>query len=267
MQQVSFPGLGLHFTLSRIAFYIGSIPIYWYAIFIVIAFLIFLIAMKKESKMIGIEYNTILDLMVYVIPISLVCARIYYILFDLKDFTNIWDIINIRKGGLAIYGGILGGIITIFVFCYKRKIDVLKVLDLIAPYLALGQSIGRWGNFVNVEAYGETTSLLWRMQIEKNGFIQEVHPTFLYESIATFFLFLFLTFYKKKKQFHGEVTCLYIIFYSIVRIFIEKMRTDSLMVNGVRISEVLSIFLFVTFCSIFAYQRIKLSKKKQKVKK
>ena len=267
MEQVSFPGLGLHFVLSRIAFYIGKIPIYWYAILIVFAFLIFLIAMRKESKRVGIEYVTIVDLMVYVIPISLICARIYYVIFDLQNFSNISDMLNFRKGGLAIYGGIIGGSITILLFCYKRKISVLTLLDLIVPYLALGQAIGRWGNFINVEAYGESTTVLWRMQIEKRGIIQEVHPTFLYESIATFSIFLFLTFYKGKEKFKGEITYLYIIFYSAIRIFIEKMRTDSLMINGVRISEVLSIFLFVVFCSIFVYQRAKLSKNKQKVKK
>ena len=135
--------------------------------------------------MFGIKFEDIIDLLIFLIPISIISARLYYVLFDLNYFIkNPMQIFNIRTGGLAIYGGIIGGIITCIVFCKKRKINILDLLDYLAPALALGQAIGRWGNFANIEAYGVETTLPWRMGIYEANKYVEVHPTFLYESIV-----------------------------------------------------------------------------------
>ena len=152
---------------------------------------------------------------------------------------------NIRTGGLAIYGGIIGGIITCIIFCKKRKIKVLDLLDYMAPALALGQAIGRWGNFVNIEAYGAKTSLPWRMGIYEAGKYIEVHPTFLYESIATFIIFLVLMKVGKNRKFSGELTYIYCIMYGFERLIVEGLRTDSLMLGPIRISQLVSLIILV----------------------
>lgn len=141
-------------------------PIYWYAVLIVSSIAISLILCKKNSGKFGIKFEDILDLSIILIPISFISARLYYVIFNIKQYTNIIEIINIKDGGLAIYGGIIGGIITAYIFCKKRKIKLLNLTDFIAPFLALGQSIGRWGNFINVEAYGIQTNLPWKMGIK-----------------------------------------------------------------------------------------------------
>ena len=140
----------------------------------------------------------------------------------------------------------IGGIITCILFCRKRKIELLDLLDFIAPVLALGQSIGRWGNFVNVEAYGTETTLPWRMGIYELGKYKEVHPTFLYESIATFIIFIILIKIKDKRKFKGQITYMYFIGYGFARMIIEGLRTDSLMINQIRVSQLLSAIILIT---------------------
>ncbi len=246
MNKITFPGLNLEFNISKVAFKIGNLSIYWYAILIVTAFVIGLIILKRRDKKYNIKFNDILDLIIFLIPITIICARMYYILFNLDYYLdNPLKMINLRNGGLAIYGGIIGGVITCVIFCKKRKINVLDLLDVLAPCLALGQSIGRWGNFINVEAYGATTTLPWRMGIVEAGKYIEVHPTFLYESLVTFTLFILLTLVSKNRKFSGQITYLYLIGYSFARMIIESLRTDSLMVGNIRISEILSILILI----------------------
>lgn len=253
MQTVTFPGFGLTIKLNKIAFSLGNIGIHWYAIFIVLAFIIALFFFYKQDGKFGIKFETLVDLLLYVIPISLLCARLYYCAFRGDYyFENPWEIFHVQAGGLAIYGGIIGGAITCYFFCQKRDISFLSLLDYIVPYLALGQAIGRWGNFINVEAYGTETTLPWRMGIMENGIYKEVHPTFLYESIADLFIFLILIYInsekgKTKSKFKGKTTYLYLILYSLARFFIEGLRTDSLMLYNMRISQILSLALFVVF--------------------
>ena len=248
MQTVTFPEIGVEVNLNKIAFSIGNIGIHWYAIFIVFAFIIALLFLYKKSSKMEIKFETLVDLMLYLIPISLICARIYYCLFRGDYyFKNPWKIFYIQDGGLAIYGGIIGGALTCYFFCKKRNINLLLLLDYIVPYLALGQSIGRWGNFINVEAYGTETTLPWRMGIIENGIYKEVHPTFLYESIADLLIFFVLTRVNSKNKFNGKTTYLYLILYSLARFFIEALRTDSLMLYNIRISQILSLVLFVVF--------------------
>lgn len=246
MKEIIFPGLNLKFKINSIAIKIGNVPIYWYAIFIVVAILIAILFCKKDDKKYGIYFQTILGIFVFVIPISIITARLYYVLFKLDYYLqNPIEIFNIQDGGLAIYGGILGGIITIILYCKKKHINSLDILDYVAPYLALAQAIGRWGNFFNIEAYGSKTSNLLRMGIIENEKYIEVHPTFLYESIADFFIFLLLYKIRNKRKYKGQITYLYIILYSFIRFFIEALRNDSLMLGSFRISQIISAILFV----------------------
>lgn len=148
MEEVTFPGLNLNFEINRIAISRGQISIYWYAIIIVSAFVISMFFLKRDDKKYGIEFMQILDMSIIVIPIAIICARLYYVVFKFDYYKqNILEIFNFRNGGLAIYGGIIGAVLTIITYCKIKKINVLDVLDYIAPYLALGQGIGRWGNF------------------------------------------------------------------------------------------------------------------------
>ena len=258
MQTVTFPEIGLTLTLNKIAFKIGDWGIHWYALLIVSAFLIAIFFFYENSRKFGIKFEDIIDLMLYLIPISIISARLYYCIFKGDYyFKNPMQILNFRSGGLAIYGGIIGGVTTSYIFCQKRRINLLALFDYIAPYLALGQAIGRWGNFINVEAYGTETNLPWRMGIWSNGIYKEVHPTFLYESIANFIIFLILTYLnsektKQKYKFTGKTTYMYFILYSLARFFIEGIRADSLMIYNVKISQILSLGIFVVFSFILS---------------
>ena len=246
MQTVKFPEINLSLTFSEIAIQIGTLKIYWYAIFITSAIVIALVGMIIDRKIYNIEKQKIIEMILIVVPISFLSARLYYILFNLDYYLkNINQILDIRNGGLAIYGGIFGAIIAIGIFCRKRNIDFLDMLDMVVPYLALGQSIGRWGNFFNIEAYGVQTQNIFRMGIIENGRYIEVHPTFLYESICTFILFLILTYVKKHRQYKGQLTYIYLLIYSIIRAIIEGMRIDSLMLGDFRISQIVSIIIFI----------------------
>lgn len=237
-KEVIFPGLNLKFNVSRIAITIGKIELYWYAVLITLAFIIALIILKIRDKKLGVNFEEVLNLAIFLIPISIVCARLYYVVFNLNYYlNNIDQIFNIRNGGLAIYGGVIGGIITCYIFCKKRKINILDLLDYIAPVMALGQSIGRWGNFINVEAYGTETTLPWRMGIIEAGKYIEVHPTFLYESVSTFTIFIILSIISKKRKFKGQITYLYLIMYSFARAIIESLRIDSLKIGDIRVSR------------------------------
>lgn len=265
---VSFPGLGLELELNKIAFTVFNISVHWYAIIMVLAIIAAIIVCRIKNNTYGIKFENILDLLIYIIPIGFISARLYYVIFNLNYYIqNPIQIINFRNGGIAIYGGIIGGIITAYVFCKKRKINFLDLLDYISPCLALAQCIGRWGNFINIEAYGKDTNLLWRMGIIENGIYKEVHPAFLYEAISTFLIFIILMILQNKRKFRGQITYIYLILYSFARFFIENIRIDSLMLFNFRISQILSIIIFVVFCSIIIYKVRTTRKNSQKIKK
>lgn len=267
MNIITFPGLNLEFNISKVAFNIFGIGIYWYAILIVISVILALIIFKKRDGLYGIKFNDLLDLSLYLIPIAIISARLYYIIFNFEYYLqNPKDILNIRNGGLAIYGAIIGGIITCFIFCKKRKINILDLLDYIVPCLVLGQAIGRWGNFINIEAYGTVTSSLLRMGIIENGKYIEVHPTFLYESIACLLIFIILEIMKNKRNFNGQIACTYLILYSLERFFIEGLRTDSLMLGNIRVSQMLSVIILVVCLNLYIMKMYKI-KKKNMIKK
>ena len=267
MKEIIFPGLNLKFSITSIAFSIGGVHIYWYSILIISAIILAIIFLYKDNNKYKIKFEDILELLIFIIPIAFIGARLYFVCFKLDYYlSNLTKIFNIRDGGLAIYGGIIAGVITILVFCKIKKIKILDMIDYIAPYLPLGQAIGRWGNFFNVEAYGSETTNFFRMGILENGIYKEVHPTFLYESFATLCIFFILLCLKNKRKYPGQITYIYLILYSFIRFFIEGLRTDSLMLGNIRISQLLSLVIFVIFISIAIFKEIKIKKdKKEKV--
>jgi len=269
MNVVEFPGLwGLKLEINRVAFEIFGVPIYWYGIIIAFAFLMAVLLGMKNSKLAGIEPDSVLDLVLFAAPAAIICARLFYVIFSWDLFKdNLIDIINTRKGGLAIYGGVIGGFITAYFFARYKKISVLKLLDFGVPYLVMAQGIGRWGNFFNQEAFGGATTLPWRMNSDTvNSFLAAfqsnldltkwgVHPTFLYESIWDFAVFSLLIWFRKRKKLDGEVLFLYMILYGAGRFLIEGLRTDSLMLGSLRISQLLAALFVIIFTAAFIFRR------------
>ncbi len=246
-QVVSFPGLGLEFHFSNIAFSIGAKPIYWYGIIIMLGVILAVFYASRRADYFGIRTDDVFDLMLFMLPIGIICARLYYVVFQWEQYKdNPAEIIAIWNGGLAIYGGLIGGMITIIVFCHVKKIDPMDMLDLIASAVPIGQSIGRWGNFFNCEAFGSKTSAPWRMVIGKG--LDEAgalgnHPTFFYESAWNAIGVLLLYLYSKKRKYRGEIILLYLGWYGLGRFFIEGLRTDSLYLwnTDVRVSQVVAL--------------------------
>lgn len=274
MNLVEFPGLwGMKFVINRVAFNVFGIPIYWYGIIIATGFLLAVLLGMRNSKKVGIDPDNILDLVLFAAPAAIIGARLFYIIFSWDLFKdNLIDIFNTRKGGLAIYGGILAAFIVAFIFARKKKIGVLKLLDFGVPYLVMAQGIGRWGNFVNQEAFGVATKLPWRMNSDTvNAYLSSkqagldlskwgAHPTFLYESLMDFVIFFFLIWFGKRKKVQGEVFFLYMLLYGVGRFFIESLRTDSLMLGSIRISQLLAGIFAVVFAVLFIYGRKRINK-------
>lgn len=258
MNIINFEGLGLSFKVNRVAIDLWGIKIYWYGIFIVLGFILALILSKKDDGKYNIKFDDILLLAIISLPILFICARLYYVIFNYSTYLEKpTEVLNVRNGGLAIYGGIIGAIGTIVVYCKLKKIDLLDMLDYLAPFLPLGQAIGRWGNFFNIEAHGTETTNILRMGIVENGRYIQVHPTFLYESICTLIIFIILYKYRNKRKYSGQIMLAYFFMYGIVRSIIEGLRTDSLMLGSLRVSQVLSIVLSITCGIILLYKRLK----------
>jgi len=254
--------------IPRIAFELFGVPIYWYAILIVGSMILGLIWCKLHDGRFGIKFEQLLDLAIIVLPTAIICARLYYVLFSLDYFlSNPSEIIRIKDGGLAIYGGIIGGIIVIAIFSKIKKLKLLDITDYIAPIVAFCQSIGRWGNYINIEAYGYETNWPIKMEVIEAGITKYVHPTFLYESICTLAIFIVLSILSRKRKFSGEITFMYIICYSFIRFFIEGLRTDSLMLFNCRISQILSLALFIVFSIIMINKKNKYKQMSKKVEK
>ena len=256
MSKINFEGLGLSFNINKVLLDINGIKIYWYGFIIVISIAICLLLCKKDNGKYSIKFDDVLSLAIFLFPLSILSARIYFVIFKLDYYMqHPNELLNIQNGGLAIYGGIIGAICTIIVFCKLKKIKVLDMLDYLAPYLALGQAMGRWGNFFNIEAYGTKASSILRMGIVENGNYIQVHPTFLYESICTLIIFVFLYFKRNKRDYSGQISYLYFFLYGIVRALIEGLRADSLILYNIRISKLLSIILSIVFGSILFYKK------------
>lgn len=263
MKPILFPGLGLEININNVAFNIFGKDIYWYGIIIVCGMLLSLFLAYKDKKKYNISWDDITTYLIYALIIGIIFARAYYVIFKWDYYSQHLDeIVKIWNGGIAIYGGIIGALLTAIVFCKVKKINFLNLCDLGAPYFALAQSIGRWGNFVNREAFGGPTSSILRMGIYDESISDYifVHPTFLYESLVTLTIFIILKLVKKNQKFDGQLFYLYMIMYGIGRALIEGMRTDSLMWGNYRVSQVLSIILAIVFGIIYVVKCRKVSK-------
>ena len=233
-----------------IAFQIFGVDIRWYGILIAFGMLLAVFIACKRAHTHGITEDDVLDIAIWMLPIGVIGARIYYVIFNSSLYHSFKDVINIRSGGLAIHGGIIFGMITVFVICHRKKINPLNVLDLFMPVVALAQSIGRWGNYFNGEAHGGPTDLPWAILVDG----QLVHPTFLYESIWCLFLFFFLSWFdKKKRTAMGQTLSLYLILYSLERFLVEALRTDSLMIGPFRQAQVISVCAIIAGILLYRY--------------
>ncbi len=266
MNIVTFPGLGLKFEVSKVAFQLFGIDIYSYAICIVVGIVMALILCKKSEDNYYIKFDAVLETMLFAIVFGIVGARLYYVFFNLEYYLQSpLQILNIRDGGLAIYGGLIVGIFVIIKMCKKYRIHPLDFLDYIAPFVALAQSIGRWGNFFNIEAYGSETTSWIRMRIWNMSEFIDVHPVFLYESIANLLIFVILRVLQSKRKFKGQIFYSYLALYAGIRMFLESLRVDSLMFVGMRISQVLSIIVFLCAIFILLKKQIKYIKNKPNI--
>lgn len=226
--------------MNPIAFTLFGIEVRWYGIFIAIgAMLAIYFGEELINRNPRIPKESIVDLSLIALPLGIIGARLYYVLFEWEYYSeHMSEILAIRNGGLAIHGGLLVGSLVIFLFSRAKKIRFLDLLDMIVGGVALAQGIGRWGNFMNGEAHGGPTDLPWAIPVD--GVM--VHPTFLYESILDIGIFLFIYFYlSKRRKYPGELSGAYMILYSIGRFFIEGLRTDSLYIGPLKTAQVMSL--------------------------
>lgn len=224
--------------MDRVAFTLFGIDIMWYGILIATGMVIAVFIALREAKRLKISEDDILNLAMIAIPCGLIGARAYYVIFNWSYYAgNIAEILNFRGGGLAIHGGLIGGILAGFIYAKIKKINFFKLADCVVLGIPLAQAIGRWGNFLNQEAHGGPTNLPWGIMVDG----VKVHPTFLYESIWDLGVFLFLFIFRKKQKYQGQILVDYIILYSIGRFFIEGLRTDSLMLGPLRMAQVISL--------------------------
>lgn len=297
MTTISFPGLGIgEFTINPIAIPFGDNGggIRWYALLIVTGMILAVLYCALRAKSEGIKVDTMIDFAIFTIPMGIIGARLFYVLFDWIDimvnhkinpYQSFVDVIAIWEGGLAIYGGIIFGAITVIVVAKVKKMStstLLKVTDAVAPAVMIAQAIGRWGNFCNGEAYGTPTALPWRMcsdsfvtrlynldLINKETALQMldgtlgVHPTFLYESLWNVIGFIIINIFYKKKRFDGQILLMYVTWYGFGRMLIELLRTDSL-TNGsnIRVSSLIGLLSFIVGGTLLIYLFIKNKGKK-----
>lgn len=258
---ISFPNLGITVDPSPVAFTVMGKDIYWYGIIIASGFLLAVLYMLYRAKTFGITQDDVLDLVLWAVPIGVVCARLYYCVFywDLYRDNPI-SMLYIWEGGLAIYGGIIGGAITVLVLSRVKRIPTLVMLDNAAMGVIIGQILGRWGNFMNREAHGAVTDAFLKMGLQDvSGVVTYYHPTFLYESVWNLVGFIGLHFFSKKRKFDGEVFLAYVAWYGLGRVWIEGLRTDSLYLfsTGIRVSQLVAAVSFLAAGGVLAWVLIK----------
>lgn len=276
MGPIRFPNLGWEFNLPT-GFYIGSFEIRFYGLIIAIGLLSGALLAYHEAKRTGQKVDDYIDYTFFAVIGALLCARIYYVAFEWDYYSqHPKEIFDIRGGGIAIYGAVIGGAIALFIFSKVKKLKFFKMADTIIPGLLIGQIIGRWGNFFNREAFGGFTDNLLAMQLPLKDVAADtvnssmmvmvdgvqyvqVHPTFLYESVLNLIVLALVLVFRDKKKFYGETLCRYFIGYGIVRFFVEGLRTDQLQFgNGLAVSQILSIVLVVIGLGVTIYMHIRL---------
>lgn len=266
----SFPGLGLEFTIDRVAFTLFGHNIYWYGVIIAVGFLLAVLYCCKICPRFGLDSDRLIDMLFFAVPLSIVGARAYYVAFNpaiARNPDGSWSwarAVAIWDGGGAIYGSIIAAVLTVIVFCRVRKLNTWTMMDVGCYGLLIGQAVGRWGNFVNMEAYGSVTDVPWRMSgqaiadwLVREGQITDtavydsicngtlgVHPTFFYESMWNVLGFCLLVLLAKKwRKCDGQMFLSYVAWYGVGRFFIEGLRTDSLYFfsTGIRVSQLLAL--------------------------
>ena len=275
MPEIWFPNLGIEIDhLSRTSFTVFGQDIYWYGIFIGLGVILGVLLALHEAKRTGQNPDTYLDFIIYAMIIAIIGARLYYVIFSWDFYSQHPEkIFAIREGGLAIYGGIIGGVLTAIVYSRVKKKNFWVMADTMAPSLILGQMLGRWGNFFNKEAFGGFTDNLFAMRyqlsqvrasdvtpdilqnlVTVNGvdYIQ-VHPTFLYESMWSLCVFIILLILQRKKKFNGQVCATYFFGYALGRVWIEGLRTDQLCIGNVPVSQALSAVLIIASVVLYVY--------------
>lgn len=267
---ISFPGLGIgEFSLDNIAFTVGeNFSVYWYGIIITCGIIFAYLYAVYRGKYESVSFDDTIDIVIWTVILGVVGARLYFVLTSLDKYIDesfmqtVTNMLNLRGGGLAIYGGIIGGILGIAISTRFKKINTIKVFDMAAPGVMIGQLLGRWGNFFNGEAFGGIVSeknplYFMRMGIISSNSISDfgttemvyVHPTFLYESLWNLTGFVIINALYKKKKFNGQIACMYLSWYGFGRMFIEGLRTDSLYLGntGIRISQLVGFVCFIVF--------------------
>ena len=264
---ITFPGLGIEIDPAA-GFSIGSFSVNFYGVIIAIGLILAVVYAWKRCDQFGIKADDITDGVLYIVPFAVLCARAYYCIFQWETYaSNPISVLYIWEGGLAIYGGVLGAIIGVVVYCYFKKIKVPALLDLVALGFLIGQSMGRWGNFFNREAFGAETDSFLRMGLYLStdrfptSVIHYYHPTFLYESLWNLVGFVLLHFFSKRRQYDGQVALGYVVWYGLGRAIIEGLRTDSLYWGPFRVSQLLAAISCLTAVSILLYRWLKPSNK------
>lgn len=259
---ITFPGLGLELNPSPLVFpnldgFLGNI--HWYGLIIGIGFLLAVIYANSRRKQFGVTEDQIMSMLLWAVPLAVVCARAYYCIFNWAFFRdNPISCLYIWEGGIAIYGGVIGAVLGVVIYSRISKVSFGALVDLGGLGLLIGQSIGRWGNFMNREAFGESTDSFLRMGLQHaDGTVGYYHPTFLYESVWNLLGLVILHFLSKKRKYDGEVFTLYVAWYGLGRFFVEGLRTDSLYLfgTGIRVSQMVAIVSFLLALAFFAYKR------------
>ncbi len=269
---ISFPGLGIEeFEVNKVLFSIGSLSVRWYGIFVTLGILAAFVYVFYRVKQSEFNPDDILDIGLFTVISGVIGARLYWVIFfgNIKSF---WDIFAVWNGGLAIYGGIIGGVLAIFLTARYKKMKFLPLADMAGPGVMIAQAIGRWGNFFNGEAHGgvvaEGSPLYFlRMGLYPNDIdgvfgMAYVHPTFLYECLWNVLGFVLINIFYKKRRFDGEVALWYLAWYGFGRMFIEGLRTDSLMIGPFRVSQLLGGACFVVFTAIWIVGSVRYHKRK-----
>ena len=268
---ISFPGLGIgEFEVSKIAVSADNLSflkkifgeswggIAWYGVIIMVGIILAALYGISRAKIEGITTDDILDVILVAVITSVIGARVYYVIFY-GGYDSLYDLIAVWNGGLAIYGAVIGGIVSLIVMSYIKKVPALRLLDIGASSIILGQAIGRWGNFMNAEAYGYETTLPWRMGIGSGANAIFVHPTFFYESLWNIIGFVIIWSLYKKKKYDGQMFFIYLAWYGFGRMIIEGLRTDSLWLipDVIRVSQLVGAVCFIVFTAVLAVMEIK----------
>ena len=266
--KLAFPGLGIdEFTLDKVAFTIFGRDVAWYGLIITTGIILAFLYVYLRTKKDGLLFDDLIDIAFFTVIPAIICARLYYVIFyELEhpgSYPDVHSVIAVWNGGLAIYGANIRGAISSYLVLKKKKVRIAKFFDALAPAVMIGQIIGRWGNFVNSEAYGSETTLPWRMGVMEYGQMIYVHPTFIYESLWNLVGFILINLFAKKKKYDGQLFFAYISWYGFGRMLIEGLRTDSLMIgsSGIRVSQLIGFCCFIVGLFFFIYFAVKLRNK------